>query len=78
MILKKIKEFRSFGVPVLLGASRKSFLSKIYDSKPEERLSGSLATTALAHANSVGFVRAHDVKEHKQLLQTLDAIRQAK
>lgn len=78
MILKKIREFRSFGVPVLLGASRKSFLNKIIPSNADERINGSLATTAIAHSNFIEMVRVHDVKEHKQLLKTLDAIRRVK
>ncbi|MCD4818265.1 MAG: dihydropteroate synthase [Candidatus Cloacimonetes bacterium] len=75
-ILQRLKEFHSLGVPVLLGASRKSFINKIYESQPFERLSGSLATTALSFENNIQVVRVHDVKPHKQLIKTLKAIKE--
>ena len=78
IILKKISEFRSLGVPVLLGASRKSFIDRIYESSPAERLEGSLAVTALAHENQVEIVRVHDVKEHRNLMRVLSEIGKAK
>jgi dihydropteroate synthase len=73
-ILRRIDEFHSLNVPVLLGASRKSFIKGIYVSEPHERLSGSLATTALAFYNGIQIIRVHDVLEHHQLLATLKAI----
>jgi len=77
IILKKQKEFHCLDVPIVLGASRKSFIGRIYDSTPKERLAGSLAATALAMQNDIHFVRVHDVKEHKQLLQTLEKVGEA-
>ncbi len=74
LILKKLREFHCLDVPIVLGASRKSFIGRIYDSTPQERLAGSLAATALAYQHNIHFVRVHDVKEHKQLLQTLEKI----
>ena len=75
-ILQQIKEFHSFGVPVLLGASRKSFINKIYESKPDKRIAGSLAITALAFDNNIQIVLVHYVKPHKQLIDTLKAIKE--
>lgn len=74
IIMKNLSVFHEFGVPVMLGASRKRFINQIYPSAPEERLSGSLATTAIAFINRVSFIRVHDVKEHKQFLQTMEMI----
>ncbi len=74
LILKKLSEFKSFDLPVLLGASRKSFIGVIYKSKPVDRLEGSLASTALAFQNNIELIRVHDVKEHKNLLKTLEAV----
>lgn len=74
-ILQKLAEFSCFGVPVLLGASRKSFIGKIYDSLPKERLVGSLATTAMALEYGINFIRVHDVKEHKRFAQVWQKIR---
>ncbi len=78
IILKKLAEFNTFGLPVVLGASRKSFIGRIYPSEPIERLSGSLATTALAHEAGIAIVRVHDPKPHRELLDTLRAVREAK
>ncbi|MBN1326474.1 MAG: dihydropteroate synthase [Candidatus Cloacimonetes bacterium] len=75
MILNKIGEFTSLGLPVLLGASRKSFLGRIYKSDPKERLSGSLAVAGLAVSQQVSILRVHNVLEHKRYLQTESAIR---
>jgi len=73
-ILKNIDKFHSFGIPLLIGASRKSFLGSIYESTPQERLAGTLAVTALCGASGVSCVRVHDVKEHKQFLETMSRI----
>jgi len=78
IILKKISEFHCFDVPVLLGASRKSFIDRIYASSPKDRLEGSLASSSIAYANKVDFMRVHDVKEHKRFLAVLTAIRNTK
>ncbi|MBN2461137.1 MAG: dihydropteroate synthase [Candidatus Cloacimonetes bacterium] len=74
-ILSKLGEFRSFGLPVLVGASRKSFLSRINKAEPGDRLAGSLAATAIAHNNAIQLIRVHDVKEHRQFLNVLEAVR---
>lgn len=74
-IIKNIYQFKSLGVPVLLGTSRKSFINQIYESTPEERENGTLATTAIAVQNEIEFVRVHNVKANKQLIKTLNAIK---
>ncbi len=78
IILKKLEEFNVFGLPVLLGASRKSFIGRIYPSDPQERVAGTLATTALAHAANIALVRVHDPKPHRELLDTLQVIRETR
>jgi dihydropteroate synthase len=74
LILKKLADFHIFQLPVLLGTSRKSFINGIYPSPAQNRLEGSLATTALAYQNHVQIIRVHDVLEHKRMIQTLQAI----
>ena len=76
LIIKKLSEFKVLQVPVLLGASRKSFVDKIYSSSPLEREEATLATTALAHRQNIEIVRVHAVKQNKRLLQTLEAIKE--
>ena len=73
-ILSRLSEFHALGVPVMLGASRKSFINHIYPSEPNERLFGTLALTAHAYHHNIQLVRVHDVRENRELLQTLIAI----
>ncbi len=68
LILKGIKAFKALGFPVLVGASRKSFIGKITDTDADERLSGSLASALWAATHGVDIIRVHDIKETKQAL----------
>jgi dihydropteroate synthase len=72
-ILDRLREFRSFGRPILIGASRKGFIGKI--SGPEGRLEGSLAAASAAIINGANIVRVHDVKETVRAVRLIDAIR---
>jgi len=74
-ILKKITEFKCLGLPVLLGASRKSFLGNIYKSSSSERLTGSLAAASYAFQNDIEIIRVHDVLEHKNFQKVITEIR---
>ncbi|MCK5051600.1 MAG: dihydropteroate synthase [Candidatus Cloacimonetes bacterium] len=75
IILKKISEFKCLGVPIILGASRKSFIGNIYDSDMEGRLAGSLASTAFAFQNDIEIIRAHDVIQQSRFLNVMKEIR---
>lgn len=62
--------------PMLVGASRKSFLGKILNDAPvSERLRGSLAVAAIAIWNGAKVVRVHDVAETLEMVRTVEAIR---
>jgi dihydropteroate synthase len=62
--------------PILVGTSRKSFLGKILDDAPSgKRLSGSLASAAVAVWNGARIVRAHDVRETVEAVRVVDAIK---
>ena len=74
MILKGLKEFKVLGRPILVGPSRKSFIGRLLDLPPEERLFGTLASVALAAVNGADLIRVHDVREAKQALKIIDAI----
>ena len=63
--------------PVLVGASRKRFIGDLTGAPVEERLPGSLAVLAAAHAAGVAVVRVHDVAASRQFLDTLAAIEAA-
>ncbi|MBX2834636.1 MAG: dihydropteroate synthase [Micavibrio sp.] len=76
LILRNIKEFHKFGVPILLGTSRKSFIAKLSKGEPaHERLSGSLSSALWGLSQGVQMFRVHDVKETRQAFDVFEAIR---
>ncbi|HLI46696.1 MAG TPA: dihydropteroate synthase [Geobacterales bacterium] len=62
-LILRLKELKIFGLPILVGISRKSFLGKILDLPVEERLEASLAALVLAVINGANIARVHDIKE---------------
>ncbi|MFH1339396.1 MAG: dihydropteroate synthase [Candidatus Omnitrophota bacterium] len=76
-ILNSLKELKVLGCPVLVGPSRKSFIGKLLNLPPQQRLSGTLATLAIAVMNGASIVRVHDVKFAAQAVKIADAIRKA-
>jgi dihydropteroate synthase len=70
--------WRSFDVPILVGASRKRFISSVVPTEPAERLAGSLAAHLLAVENGAAIIRTHDVAPTVQALAVAAAIRKAK
>ncbi|MFN8622869.1 MAG: dihydropteroate synthase [Chloroflexota bacterium] len=73
-LLRDLARFRALDRPVLLGTSRKSTIGRVLDLPPEERLEGTLATTALGIAAGVDLVRVHDVRENVRVARMADAI----
>jgi dihydropteroate synthase len=74
-ILKHLESFKSLRCPVLVGPSRKSFIGMITGKPVNERLEGTIAAVCVAVMNGANIIRIHDVKECKQAVQILDAIR---
>jgi dihydropteroate synthase len=70
-----LSRFKSFGLPLLLGASRKRFIDAVTPSPPDRRLGGSIAAHLLAVENGAAIIRAHDVAETVQALRVAAAIR---
>jgi dihydropteroate synthase len=74
-ILKSIDGLVALGYPVLVGASRKSFIGTLLRGAPSgARLAGSLAVAAHCRAHGVRLVRVHDVRETVDLFRVLDAV----
>jgi dihydropteroate synthase len=73
-LLGGLAALRRLGCPVLLGASRKSTIGKVLDLPVDERLEGTLATTALGIAAGVDIVRVHDVAANVRTARMSDAI----
>ncbi len=73
-LMKNLKDVAK-ARPLLLGASRKSFISHLTEAPVENRLPGSLAALAAAHYGNATMVRVHDVAESIQFLEVLSHIR---
>jgi dihydropteroate synthase len=73
--LARLDAFKSFGLPILVGASRKRFINTVTPSTPQQRLPGSLASHLLAVAGGATVIRTHDVAETLQALRVDAAIR---
>lgn len=67
-IINRLNEFFELDLPVLIGASRKSFLGKFLSKDPKLRLEGSLTANVLAAQKGANILRTHDVKETRQAL----------
>lgn len=76
-IIKHLAEFNELGCPVLLGASKKSFIGYALDLPVSERVEGTLLTTAAACQAGCAFVRVHDVKENKRIINMYEKIKGA-
>jgi dihydropteroate synthase len=76
--IARLDAWRGFGLPLLVGASRKRFIHLIVPSDPAERLGGSLAAHLLAVENGAAIVRVHDVAPTVQALAVAAAIRRAR
>lgn len=73
-ILKRLGEFRSLGLPILVGTSRKSLIGKVLNLPVDQRLEGTAATVALAIASGADIVRVHDVRYMARVARMADAI----
>jgi len=73
-IIRKLKELKSLGVPLMVGTSRKEMIGEILDLPPEERMEGTAATVAVAIMNGADILRVHDVKEMKRVAMVTDEI----
>jgi dihydropteroate synthase len=73
-LLRGLAALRGLGRPILLGTSRKSTIGRILDLPADERLEGTLVTTALGIAAGVDVVRVHDVRPNARAARVADAI----
>ena len=74
-LLAALERFTKMQRPLLVGASRKSFIGHVTNTEVNDRLPGSLACACRAAQAGAGVVRVHDVKETVQALQTWEAIK---
>jgi dihydropteroate synthase len=76
--IARIGDLKSFGHPLLVGASRKRFIDKVSPAPPDQRLGGSIAAHVLAVLGGAAIIRTHDVAETVQALRVVGAIRSAR
>jgi dihydropteroate synthase len=77
-VLSKLGDYADINLPVLLGVSRKSFISRIDRDVPaKERMAGSVSAAIAGYTRGVRLFRVHDVAETRQALAVWDAIETA-
>lgn len=73
-LLRRLRELRELGRPLVIGTSRKSFIGGVDGSAVEDRIGGSIASSVLAAAEGADVLRVHDVAEMAQALAVVDAV----
>jgi dihydropteroate synthase len=73
-LIRCCETFKQFGLPVLVGTSRKSFLGLITGRPEDQRLAGTLATVQSLVQKGVNILRVHDVQETKDFLKVIKAL----
>jgi dihydropteroate synthase len=76
--IARLAELKRFGLPLLVGASRKRFIASVTPAPPDERIGGSISAHLLAVENGAAIVRLHDVAETVQALRVAAAIEAAR
>lgn len=74
-MIGRLREFTSLGLPILVGASRKSFVGAVTGAKEPQRLPGTLAASTVAVLNGASALRVHDVKEAREAAAIADAVK---
>lgn len=73
-IISRLREFSALGRPILVGPSRKTFIGKILNLPPDQRVEGSIAAVVASVLNGARIVRVHDVRETVRACRIADAI----
>ena len=74
-ILKNLKKFQKFKLPVLVGASRKSMIYKLLNGTAEQALNGTSVVNTFSLLNGASILRVHDVKEAVECVKITDLIK---
>ncbi|MBI5683419.1 MAG: dihydropteroate synthase [Deltaproteobacteria bacterium] len=74
-IISRLEEFKGFGMPIVIGTSKKSFIGKTLNLDIDDRLEGTAATVAASILKGANIVRVHDVKEMRRVADMVDAIK---
>lgn len=74
IVMARMGELNDLGCSILLGTSRKSFIGKILDLVPKERVEGTVATTVMGIIQGADIIRVHDIKENLRAAKVTDAV----
>ncbi|MFY0761100.1 dihydropteroate synthase [Metabacillus dongyingensis] len=74
VVMRNLETFTQLGYPVLLGTSRKSFIGRILDLPPSDRMEGTGATVCLGIEKGCSIVRVHDVQGIARMAKMMDAM----
>lgn len=77
ILIKHLKEFKTLGMPIMVGASRKSFIGAISGGLPQDRDEGTAAAVTVAIQNGCNVIRVHNVSVMKKVAVMADALRWA-
>ncbi len=77
-LLAHLADFHRFGLPLLVGMSRKSMIGQLLNVGPSQRLTGSLACAVIAAMQGAHILRVHDVKETVEAMRVVEATLSAK
>ncbi|HEY4200034.1 MAG TPA: dihydropteroate synthase [Devosiaceae bacterium] len=72
-LLRALPELHTYGLPLLVGMSRKSMLGRLLDNEPRERLAGTIATSVIAYLHGAQLFRVHDVAANRDALRVAAA-----
>jgi dihydropteroate synthase len=73
-IIKNLKQYQTFGLPLLAGVSRKSMVYKVLDITPSDALNGTTVLNTIALLNGANILRVHDVKAAKEAIKIVSRI----
>jgi len=73
-LIRRLRELRSLGRPVLIGPSRKATIGKVLGREPDERQWGTAALVAAGIMHGADIVRVHDVAQMAQVARMTDAV----
>ncbi|CAO95388.1 dihydropteroate synthase [Erwinia tasmaniensis] len=77
-LLAHLADFHHFGLPLLVGLSRKSMIGQLLNVGPSQRLTGSLACAVIAAMQGAHILRVHDVKETVEAMRVVEATQSAR
>jgi dihydropteroate synthase len=69
-----LEQFKSLGYPLLIGSSRKSYLGKLFDAPPLDRLEGTIVSNIMAVQKGANILRIHDVKSVRRAVTIAERI----